>query len=253
MKRPLLLISNDDGVQAKGLQELVRMLQPVADLFVVAPDGARSGSSCSITSEIPIKQTLLKSAEGLTVYSCSGTPADCVKLSLDQLLQCQPDLVIGGINHGGNASVNVHYSGTMGVVKEGALHGIPSVAFSLLDHDAQADFTPLQPFVQRIVRLILENGIPYGTCLNVNFPAVEDFAGVKVCRMAYSSWQDEYTLCERPSGGHYYWLGGECVNDEPEESDTDSWALERGYVAVTPVHIDETDYDLKETLSHWEL
>jgi 5'-nucleotidase len=251
--RPLLLLSNDDGVEAKGLQKLIEMLSPMADLFVVAPDCPRSGASCSLTSVLPIKQTLMEAESGLTIYSCSGTPADCVKLALDQLLQRQPDMVIGGINHGGNASINVHYSGTLGAVKEGVLQGIPSVAFSLLDHDLNADFSPLQPYVERITQTVLDKSLPYGSCLNVNFPAVKEFAGVKICRMAYSRWQEEYVPCESPHGGHYYWLGGECVNDEPDEEDTDSWALERDYVAITPIRVDETDYDLKDMLNDWEL
>lgn len=251
--RPLFLLSNDDGVDAKGIQSLIEMLSPMADLFVVAPDRPRSGAACSLTSDLPIKQTLKETESGLTVFSCSGTPTDCVKLALDQLLQRQPDVVVCGINHGGNASINVHYSGTMGAVKEAALHGIPAVAFSLLDHDLNADFSALLPYVQNITQKVMDNSLPYGSCLNVNFPAVEEFAGIKICRMAYSRWQDEYVPCERPQGGHYYWLGGECVNDEPDEEDTDSWALERDFIAITPIRVDETDYDLKATMSDWGL
>ena len=251
--KPLILISNDDGVAAKGLHELIDMLRPLGDLFVVAPDRARSGAACSITSPLPITIHQLKVEDGVTIYSCTGRPTDCVKIAIDQLLLRQPDLVVGGINHGDNSSVNEHYSGTMGVAKEGALHGIPSIAFSLCNYDSNANFEPLRDIVQHITRLVLGKGIPFGTCLNVNFPDVENYAGIKVCRMGFNRWENEFTPFERPRGGRYFWLGGDFVNDEPEETDTDTWALERDYVAITPIHIDDTDYALKETLESWDL
>ncbi len=251
--KPLILLSNDDGVHAKGLHELIRMLRSVGNLFVVAPDRVRSGASSFLTAEIPITARLVKSEEGLTVYSCSGSPTDCVKLALDQLLQRMPDLVVGGINHGNNASVNAHYSGTVGVVREGALHGIPSVAFSLCNHSLDADFAPAEPYVVEIVEQVLEQSMPYGSFLNVNFPDTSKFSGVRVCRMAYSRWQDEYVPCEHPHGARFYWLGGEFINDEPDEEDTDSWALERDYVAITPLKVDVTDYDLKVSMENWKL
>ena len=251
--KPLILISNDDGINAKGLHALVVMLSPLGNLFVVAPDRARSGASCSITSEYPIKQTLVKSEDGLTMYSCTGTPADCVKLALDQMLGRQPDLIVGGINHGNNATINIHYSGTVGIAIEGTLHGIPSIAYSLDNQSADADFEPLSSYIRRLTSLVLEKGLPFGSCLNVNFPSAQAFAGTRICRMAYSSWIDEYTLCNHPHGEHYYWLGGECINDEPDESDTDSWALERDFIAITPIKVDATDFELKDMLGNWDL
>ncbi|MBQ8099398.1 MAG: 5'/3'-nucleotidase SurE [Bacteroidaceae bacterium] len=251
-RKPLFLLSNDDGVSAPGLQALIGMLRPMASLFVVAPDKARSGAACAITSDVPVSQRLLHAEEGLTVYACSGMPADCVKLALDQLLQSGPDMVIGGINHGRNDSINANYSGTLGVVREGALHGIPSVAFSLSNHSLDADFSAMQPYVERIVALTLSEGLPYGTCLNVNFPDGGTYSGIRVCRMAYGRWIDEFSPCEHPRGGHYYWLGGEQVNDEPDDPDTDAWALEHGYVAITPTTVDVTDYRLKSQLEDWD-
>ena len=251
--KPLILISNDDGINAKGLHALVVMLSPLGNLFVVAPARARSGASCSITSEYPIKQTLVKSEDGLTMYSCTGTPADCVKLALDQMLGRQPDLIVGGINHGNNATINIHYSGTVGIAIEGTLHGIPSIAYSLDNQSADADFAPLTSYIRRLTSLVLEKGLPFGSCLNVNFPSAQAFAGTRICRMAYSSWIDEYTLCNHPHGEHYYWLGGECINDEPDESDTDSWALERDFIAITPIKVDATDFELKDMLGNWDL
>ena len=250
---PLILLSNDDGVYAKGLRELIDMLRPLGNLFVVAPDKARSGSACSLSSEIPVTADLLETSEGLTVYACSGTPVDCVKLALDQLLASRPDLIVGGINHGNNATINVHYSGTLGVALEGALQGIPSVAFSLCDRDPDADFEPLRPYVQRITSQALRQTLPYGSCLNVNFPPDGNYRGLRVARMAYSRWQDEFQPCIHPGGSRYFWLAGECVNDEPDETDTDSWALDHQYVAVTPIKIDVTDYNLKEALADWDL
>ena len=251
--KPLILISNDDGINAKGLHALVVMLSPLGNLFVVAPDRARSGASCSISSEYPIKQTLVKSEDGLTMYSCTGTPADCVKLALDQMLGRQPDLIVGGINHGNNATINIHYSGTVGIAIEGTLHGIPSIAYSLDNQSADADFAPLTSYIRRLTSLVLEKGLPFGSCLNVNFPSAQAFAGTRICRMAYSSWIDEYTLCNHPHGEHYYWLGGECINDEPDESDTDSWALERDFIAITPIKVDATDFELKDMLGNLDL
>lgn len=251
--RPLILICNDDGINAKGLHALIGMLGPLGNLFVVAPDRSRSGASCSITSGTPIKQTLVKSEDGLTMYTCTGTPVDCVKLALDQMLGRQPDLIVGGINHGNNATINIHYSGTVGIAIEGTLHGIPSIAYSLDNQSADADFTPLTSYIRRITSLVLEKGLPFGSCLNVNFPSAQAFAGTRICRMAYSSWIDEYTLCNHPHGEHYYWLGGECINDEPDESDTDSWALERDFIAITPIKVDATDFELKDMLGNWDL
>ncbi|MEG1728283.1 MAG: 5'/3'-nucleotidase SurE [Bacteroidaceae bacterium] len=251
--KPLFLISNDDGVTAKGLNHLIRVLRPIADLFVMAPDRPRSAVSCSITSTIPIGHKIMHVEEGLTICSCTGTPTDCIKLALDQLLMKRPDLVIGGINHGDNSSINTHYSGTMGVAMEGALQGLPSVAFSLSDHNPDADFSATDDYIVRIVQAILDKGIPFYTCLNVNFPLTRELKGIKICRMAIGRWQDEYAPCEHPLGKHFYWLAGECVNDEPDEADTDLWALENGYVAITPTQVDVTSYALLNTLKDWDL
>lgn len=251
--KPLLLLSNDDGVGAKGIQELVRVLRPLADLIVVAPDGPRSGASASITSEIPLRLTLLNSEPGLTVYKCTGTPVDCVKLALHEVVPRCPDMVIGGINHGDNSSVNVHYSGTMGVVIEGCLKQIPSVGFSLCNHAADADFSPVLPYVQRITEAVLEKGLPAGTCLNVNFPDTTDLKGVRICRQTHGIWRGEYEAHRHPKGGQFYWLTGYYDNLEPEDEATDHWALDHGYVAITPTQIDMTAYRLLDEMKSWQL
>ena len=246
--RPYLLISNDDGVTAPGIQFLVEALRPYADILVMAPDSARSGFSCSITSAQPITYKVLREEEGLTVCSCSGTPTDCVKMALNLFPDRRPDLVIGGINHGDNSSVNAHYSGTMGVAIEGALQGFPSIAFSLCDHRWDANFEPLRPYLVDFMYKSLALALPPFTCLNVNFPAVSKFKGVKVCRMAYSRWTKEVEERKHPWGGKYYWLVGENIELEPEATDTDRWALAHGYVAVTPTQLDVTAKELVEVL-----
>ena len=157
-------------------------------------------------------------------------------------------MVIGGINHGDNASVNSHYSGTMGVVREGCMKYISSVAFSLCDHDDNADFEPLTKYVKSIVSGVLRDGLPKGVCLNVNFPLVKDFSGVKVCRMAGGTWGNEVVRAHHPRGYDYFWLVGEYTNDEPDAEDTDNWALRHGYVAITPTTIDVTAYGMVERI-----
>jgi len=256
--RPLILISNDDGYQAKGINELVDMLRDMADILVCAPDAARSGFSCAFSATEPLQLMKRREEEGVRVWSSNGTPVDCVKLALDQLLDGRrPDMVVGGINHGDNASVNTHYSGTMGVTLEGCMKYIPSVAFSLCDYDENADFEPLRPFIRDITRHVLRNGLPKGVCLNVNFPVLREhgeervekgYKGVKLCRMSLGSWINETVKCRHPRGYDYYWMVGHYRNDEPEEQDTDRWALDHGYVAVTPTQIDVTAYDAFDLL-----
>ena len=246
-KRPLILISNDDGFQAKGINELVDMLRDMADLLVCAPDSARSGFSCAFSATTPLRLVKQREEEGLQVWSSNGTPVDCVKLALDQLLSGRrPDMVVGGINHGDNASVNTHYSGTMGVTLEGCMKYIPSVAFSLCDHEEDADFSPLRPYIRDITARVLREGLPKGVCLNVNFPllgGLQDYKGVKVCRMSPGSWLQEIETCHHPRGYDYYWMVGHYHNDAPDASDTDRWALDHGYVAITPTRIDVTAYE----------
>lgn len=246
--RPYILISNDDGVQAPGINFLIDTLRPVADILVMAPDSARSGFSCSITSAHPITYKVLREEEGLKVCSCSGTPTDCVKMALNLFRERRFDLIVGGINHGDNSSVNAHYSGTMGVAIEGALQGYPSIAFSLCDHRMDADFTPLRPYLVDLMFKAIAVGLPPFTCLNVNFPRAPKFRGVKLCRMAKSRWENELEERCHPMGSPYYWLVGECRELEPEATDTDRWALAHDYVAVTPTQLDLTAYELMEAL-----
>ena len=253
-KRPLILISNDDGYHSKGINELMDMLKDIADLLVCAPESARSGYSCAFSATTPLRLKLRRKKEGVEVWSCNGTPVDCVKLALNQFCQeRKPDMVIGGINHGDNASVNTHYSGTMGVTMEGCMKYIPSVAFSLCDYRDEADFEPLRPLIRTITQKVLKEGLPLGVCLNVNFPLVPEFKGVKVCRMAHGTWGNECVMCHHPRGYDYFWMVGSYTNDEPEAEDTDNWALNHGYVAITPTQIDVTAYSAIEKLNSWNL
>ena len=231
IKRPLLLISNDDGYQSKGIRCLVEMLSDVGDIIVCAPDDARSGYSCAFSATIPLRLQKREQREGVEIWSCNGTPVDCVKLALSEICPRQPDMVIGGINHGDNASVNAHYSGTMGVTLEGCMKYIPSVAFSLCDHRDDADFEPLRPFIRTITAQVLRDGLPRGICLNVNFPVASMF----------------------PRGYDYWWMVGHYRNDEPDAEGTDRWALDHGYVAITPTQIDLTAYSAFDQLKAWPI
>ena len=253
IKRPLLLISNDDGYQAKGINSLIEMLKDIADILACAPETACSGMACAFSATTPLRLHLREKREGVEVWSCNGTPVDCVKMALAELVPRKPDMVIGGINHGDNASVNVHYSGTMGVTLEGCMKYIPSVAFSLCDHREDADFEPLRPFVRTITERVLKEGLPLGVCLNVNFPLVTDYKGVRVCRMAKGTWGNEVAKCHHLRGYDYWWMVGNYTNDEPEAEDTDNWALTHGYVAITPAQIDVTAYSALDLIKNWQL
>ena len=252
-KRPLLLISNDDGYDAKGIRELVEMLSDFGDIIVCAPESARSGYSCAFSATEPLRLCLREQREGLEIWSCNGTPVDCVKMALAEIVPRKPDMVIGGINHGDNASVNVHYSGTMGVTLEGCMKYISSVAFSLCDHRADADFSPLRLLVRQITERILKEPLPQGVCLNVNFPLVDHYQGVRVCRMAKGTWGGEVEKRHHPRGYDYWWMVGYYTNDEPDAEDTDNWALSHGYVAITPTQIDVTAYEAINLVKSWNL
>ncbi len=248
-QQPLILISNDDGYNAKGLKSLIEMVRPFGDIIVCAPDGGRSGKSRAFsTSVLYLKK--ISSEPGIEVYSCSGTPVDCLKMAYNQICKRKPDLVLSGINHGDNASTNAQYSGTVGVVIEGAMKGIPSIAFSLCDYSEDADFVPMAGVVGQLVESVIEKGLPHYTCLNVNFPVTDDYKGLRWCRMAYGHWRKEVERFTHPRGEYdYFWMTGFYQNDEPEADDTDAWALANGYCAVTPLTVDLTDHKALRELS----
>ncbi|WP_077155246.1 5'/3'-nucleotidase SurE [Bacteroides bouchesdurhonensis] len=250
-KRPLILVSNDDGIMAKGISELVKFLRTLGEIVVMAPDAPRSGSASALTVTQPVHYKLVKQEVGVTVYKCSGTPTDCIKLAWNTVLDRKPDLVVGGINHGDNSATNVHYSGTMGVVIEGCLKGVPSIGFSLCNHDMGADFEAAGPYIRKIAAMVLEKGLPPLTCLNVNFPDTPDIKGIKVCEQAKGCWTNEWEVCPRQNDRNYFWLTGEFVDHEPENEKNDHWALANGYVAITPTKVDLTAYDFIDELNQW--
>ena len=234
--RPLILITNDDGVSAKGLRVLVEAVKDLADLVVMSTDTNASGKSHAITVHQPLRVQTISVEQGVEIYACNGTPVDCVKLAESFFCGRKPNLVLSGINHGSNASINVIYSGTMGAVIEASLSGYPAVGFSLLNHSADADFSACIPFVRMIVKDVLENGLPHNVSLNVNIPnlAHEDIKGLRVCREAKAHWADGYEKRIDPNGHEYWWLMGNFVcNDKGE--DTDIWALDNGFVSVVPI------------------
>lgn len=252
-KRPFILISNDDGYHANGIKTLVKILQPVADILVCAPEAARSGFSCGFSAVEYLRLKRRHNMGEVEVWSCSGTPVDCVKIALDQLCNGRiPDLILGGINHGDNSSVNNHYSGTVGVALEGCMKYIPSIAFSSCNYDENADLMPLADGILKIIEHTLKEGFPKGTCLNVNFPVAPPFKGVRICRMAYGRWIKEIVKCHHPRNYDYYWVVGQYNNDEPDAEDTDQWALGHGYISITPTKIDVTDYEFMDRLKQWD-
>lgn len=253
MKKPFILISNDDGYQSRGIRCLVECLRDMADILVCAPDGGRSGYSCAFSAVPPLYIQQRDNIPGAEVWSCSGTPVDCVKIALDQLMDGRwPDLVIGGINHGDNSTVNTHYSGTMGVAMEGCMKYIPSIAFSSCNYNPDADLSHLGPYIRKIVNRVLSDGLPKGVCLNVNFPDVRQFSGLRVCRMGYGSWINEVVKDVHPRGYNYYWMTGHYRDDEAGAVDNDRWALSHGYVCVTPTTMDVTDYRMLNEMKDWE-
>lgn len=248
-KRPLILISNDDSVNALGIKKLTEFARDFGDVVVVAPDRGHSGQSHAVTMTKPLFFNLLQQEPGLKIYSCNGSPADSVKMAVHRVLDRKPDLLISGINHGSNSSTSVFYSGTMAAAIEGSLNEIPSVGFSLLDYSPDADFLPGKPYIQKIIQDVLENGLPRRTCLNVNIPKGNNIKGTKVCRQADGAWAEDFYKASHPRGFEYYWLTGTFTNHEPQATDTDEYVLQQGYVSVVPVYTDLTHYEFINQLS----
>ena len=245
MKRPLILVTNDDGISALGIRNLIRIAKDFGDVIVVAPDGPQSGMGHAITIDATLRCNKVVIEKGSQLeYACSGTPVDCVKLALNELLNRKPDLCVSGVNHGSNSSINVIYSGTMSAAIEASLKGIPSIGFSLLDYDHNADFREAEIHIRKIIHSVLENGMEEGVCLNVNIPKTkenEPIKGIKVCRQANANWEEEFEQRVDPKGKTYYWLKGKFVNYD-KGTDSDEWALANHYVSVVPVQFDRTAY-----------
>jgi len=244
MKKPIILVTNDDGITAPGIRALVSVARELGDVVVVAPDSPQSGMGHAITVSDPIRLHPVDVFEGIEAYECSGTPVDCVKLARHIVLKNRkPDLCVSGINHGSNASINIIYSGTLSAAMEASLEGIPSIGFSLLDYSHNANFEPGKPYAQKLMEYILANGLEEGSLLNVNIPNLEEgqIKGMRVCRQANARWDEEFTEAVDPRGQKYYWLSGRFVNQD-EGEDTDIRALLDGYISVVPSMHDLTNY-----------
>ncbi len=254
MKKPHILVTNDDGYHAPGILKLTALMQELGDVTVVAPEEPMSGVGHAITVRNPLRLQKRSQQNGLEIWSCKGTPVDCVKLGEQIVLRKKPDLVVSGINHGSNAAVNIVYSGTMGAVLESTISGIPSIGFSICDYRHDADFSYVDKYIKRIAREVLEKGLPEQTCLNVNIPAVNgaDIKGIKVCHQANARWVEEYDERKDPANKNYYWLTGkfELLDDRPG---TDEWALRQNYISVVPVHYDLTAHHAMEHIKNLDL
>ena len=254
-KRPLILVTNDDGITSPGIRNLIMAMNEIGDVVVVAPDTPQSGMGHAITINNTLHVEPISIDNGNQIeYSCSGTPADCVKLAVNELLNKKPDLCVSGVNHGSNSSINVIYSGTMSAAVEAGIEGIPAVGFSLLDFSWNADFKHVKDPIQKIVRNVLKNGLPQGVVLNVNIPkkSKEKCKGIRVCRQARANWEEEFDKRVNPHGKEYYWLTGKFVNKDKGE-DTDEWALAHNYISVVPVQFDMTAHHFINNLHDWEL
>jgi 5'-nucleotidase len=252
--KPLILVTNDDGITAPGIRNLIAVMAEIGEVVVVAPDSPQSGMGHAITVNNTLYLNKISSENAaITEYNCSGTPVDCVKLAVHEILKRKPDLCVSGINHGSNSSINVIYSGTMSAAVEAGIEGIPAIGFSLADFSWNADFEATKPFIKKIALQVLEHSLPDGTVLNVNFPKLkeESFKGIKVCRQAKARWMERFDKRQTPYGKDYYWLTGEFVNQDKGE-DTDEFALANGYVSVVPVQFDMTAHHAIQHLNTWD-
>jgi len=252
--KPLILITNDDGITAPGIRSLVESVQDLGEAVIVAPDSPQSGMGHAVTISKPLRLEKTDVYGSIDSYQCSGTPADCVKLAVDKVFHRKPDLLLSGINHGSNASINVLYSGTMSAAIEGAIEGIPSAGLSLCNFAYDADFSLAKKITRQIAKNLLKFGLPQGTLLNVNIPNVseKEFKGIRICRQALAKWQEEFDERKDPNGRKYYWLTGKFVNNDKGD-DTDIWAIQNKFVSVVPIHFDLTAHHAIGIINNWKL
>lgn len=254
MSRPLILVTNDDGIVAPGIRALVEVAQTLGDVVVVAPDSPQSGKGHAITIHEPLRLKKVNPFPGIEAWESSGTPVDCVKLAKHVVLKDRPiDLCVSGINHGSNASINILYSGTLSAAMEAALESIRSIGFSLLDFSFDADFEPAKPWVKHVMEYMLARPFHTGQLLNVNIPKLpsDQLKGLRICRQADARWIENMVEGRDPAGQPYYWLSGEFVNTD-QADDTDVWALENGYISVVPSMHDLTNYPALSALKSLE-
>ncbi|HET6993569.1 MAG TPA: 5'/3'-nucleotidase SurE [Chitinophagaceae bacterium] len=253
-EQPVILITNDDGITAPGIMNLVEAVKDLGKIIVVAPDRPQSGMGHAITIGQPLRLHKVHAFGDIESYACTGTPVDCVKLAVDKVLHRKPDLCLSGINHGANHSINVIYSGTMSAAVEAAIESIPSAGFSLLDYNIEADFTGARKYARIVVEKMLSTKLEKHTVFNVNIPSVPEelLNGIMVCKQAYAKYEEDFVERVDPNGRKYYWLTGEFVNFD-KGTDTDVWALANNYVSVVPVQFDLTNYVLMNRLKKlWE-
>jgi len=252
-ERKLILVTNDDGYKAEGINNLTEVARKFGDVVVVAPEEGQSGMSHAITIKTPLRLRKIHQEDGLKILACNGTPVDCVKLALNQVVDRVPDLVLSGINHGSNASVSVIYSGTMAAAIEGSMNGIKSIGFSILDLSSSPDFDATKFYASQIIEKTLEE--TKNICLNVNIPIAkkEEIKGVRMGRQAKGAWKEEFEKRMDTRGKEYYWLTGYFENYEPNADDTDEWALANNYVSIVPVHTDLTKHEKIKALKDWAL
>lgn len=254
MSKPLILVTNDDGIVAPGIRALVEVASSLGDVVVVAPDSPQSGKGHAITIHEPLRLNKVNIFPGIESWESSGTPVDCVKLAKNVVLKDrQIDLCVSGVNHGSNASINIIYSGTLSAAMEASLENIRSVGFSLLDFSFDADFEPAKPWIRHIIEFMLARPFKTGQLLNVNIPKLpaEQIKGLRLCRQADARWKEKMVEGRDPSGQPYYWLSGEFYNNDMAE-DTDIWALKNGYISVVPSMHDLTSYPALESLKDLE-
>lgn len=252
-KKPLILVTNDDGVTAPGIRALIAVMKTIGEVIVVAPDSPQSGMGHAITINSTLHLQKINIDESIDKeYSCSGTPADCVKIAINEILDRKPDLCVSGINHGSNSSINVIYSGTMSAAIEAGIEGIPAIGFSNLNHSWETNFEASKKYAKIIAKNVLVHGLKKGVVLNVNIPDLEDskIKGVKICRQAKANWKEAFDKRQTPQGKDYYWLSGVFENYDDGE-DTDEWALENGYISVVPVQFDLTAHQCIQELNTW--
>lgn len=248
-------MTNDDGITAPGIRALISVMKELGEVVVVAPDSPQSATGHAITINNTLHINKIDIDPDVEIeYSCSGTPVDCVKFAVSEILKRKPDLCVSGINHGSNSSINVIYSGTMSAAVEAGIEGIPAIGFSLLDYNWDADFEPIKSSIKKITEEVLQNGLPEGVILNVNFPKLKEneIKGIKICRQAKAMWKERFDKRQTPMGKDYYWLTGKFVNLDKGE-DTDEWALDNGYISVVPVQFDLTAHHAMQTLNSWKL
>jgi len=254
-KKPLILVTNDDGISAPGIRTLIAIMKEIGDVIVVAPDKPQSAMGHAITINNTLYFNKINIDDDVQEeYSCSGTPVDCIKLAVHEILKRKPDLCVSGINHGSNSSINVIYSGTMSAALEAGMEGIPAIGFSLLDYAWDADFESSRSFIKKITLETLKNGLPKGVILNVNIPKLtkDKIKGIKVCRQANARWEETFDKRTNPQGRDYYWLTGEFVNEDKGE-DTDEAALENGFISIVPVQYDLTAHHAIKYINDWNI